>query len=268
MNRKEETIETLDVPTQRRGDTAHAGTLIVNADDWGRDAENTDRTLDCVLHGAVSSVSAMVFMEDSQRASVVALERGVDAGLHLNFTTGFSAPKTPARLIDHQTRLSSYLRRQRLAQIVYHPGLAGSFEYVVAAQLDEFFRIYGSAPKRLDGHHHMHLCANVVVGKLLPAGTIVRRNFSFQPGEKSYANRVYRGIIDRTLAKRHSLTDYFFSLPPLEPSSRLQRIFSLAKQFKVEVETHPVVSEEYKFLMGEEMLRMTAGVRAPVSGAR
>ncbi len=44
------------------------GVLIVNADDWGRDRETTDHTLECVVGGAVSSVSAMVFMEDSTRA--------------------------------------------------------------------------------------------------------------------------------------------------------------------------------------------------------
>ena len=38
--------------------------LIVNADDWGLDRQTTDRTLECCLPGAVSSVSAVVFMED------------------------------------------------------------------------------------------------------------------------------------------------------------------------------------------------------------
>jgi hypothetical protein len=111
----------------------------------------------------------------------------------------------------------------------------------------------------------MHLCANVLYGNLLPAGTVVRRNFSFRAGEKSYANRIYRRMIDRKLAKRYSLTQYFYSLPPLEPRSRLQRIFALAKEFSVEVETHPVVREEYDFLLSEEFLRMTASVRTPLS---
>src|SRR4029077_20103780 len=63
------------------------GVLIINADDWGRSQETTDRIAECVAHGAVSSVSAMVFMEDSERSAVIARERGIDAGLHLNFTT-------------------------------------------------------------------------------------------------------------------------------------------------------------------------------------
>jgi predicted glycoside hydrolase/deacetylase ChbG (UPF0249 family) len=267
MNVKAAAVDGLGEPTHVSGDPASVGWLMVNADDWGRDRENTDRTLDCVLYGAVATVSAMVFMEDSERAAAIASEKGINAGLHLNFTTRFSAPGASARLNEHQARLGKYLRRNRLAQALYHPGLANSFKYVVTAQLDEFSRLFGIAPTRLDGHHHMHLCANVLVKKLLPEGTMVRRNFSFQPGEKSYANRVYRRMIDRKLAARHSMTDYFFSLPPLEPASRLQRIFSLAQQFSVEVETHPVVPEEYKFLMSEEMLRLTSVARATASRA-
>src|SRR6266436_2569517 len=78
---------------------ASRGRLILNADDWGRDRDTTERTLECILRGAVSSASAMVLMEDSERASVLAREHGIDAGLHLNFTTPFSAANCPARLV-------------------------------------------------------------------------------------------------------------------------------------------------------------------------
>jgi hypothetical protein len=243
-------------------ETSH-GLLILNADDWGRDHTTTERTLECFLHGAISSVSAMVFMEDSERAAATAREQGIDVGIHLNLTTSFSAPETPARLIEHQTRLAEYLSRHRFAQVVFHPGLTNSFEYVVSAQMDEFVRLYGLGPKRLDGHHHMHLCANVLFERLLPSGTLVRRNFSFEPGEKSFLNRLYRRFVDRLLTRRHRLTDYFFSLPPLEPSARLERIFSLARQFTVEIETHPVRPEEYNFLMGREFAWLSENVRTP-----
>jgi hypothetical protein len=191
--------------------TSHTGLLILNADDWGRDAQNTNRALDCVLCGAVSSVSAMVFMDDSERAAAIARERGIDAGLHLNFTCQFSGRGTPARLIEHQQRLSRFLQWHRLAQTVFHPGLANSFRYVVSAQLDEFRRIYGEPPRRIDGHHHMHLCANVILQKLMLPPIIVRKNFDFQSGEKGLWNRMYRGLIDGILRRRHYLlTDFFF----------------------------------------------------------
>jgi hypothetical protein len=240
--------------------------LIVNADDWGQDAETTNRIVECAAHGAVSSVSAMVFMEDSERAAPIARERGIEAGLHLNLTTPFSAPRGAMRLMAHHRELGRYLLRHRLAQVVFHPGLVRSFEYVVAAQLDEFRRLYGADPDKLDGHHHMHLCENVLLQGLLPRGILIRRNFSFQRGEKSVWNRLYRRFVDSRLARRHRLTDYFFSLEPLEPLERLQRIFSLGRQSVVEVVAHPVKPEEHRFLVEGEILRQIGDVRiAPPS---
>jgi hypothetical protein len=228
-----------------------AGALIVNADDWGRDRETTNRTLDCVRCGTVSSVSAMMFMEDSERAAAITRDHGIDAGLHLNFTSHFSTPRISSQLVAHHKRLSQYLLQRRFHQLVFNPSLTRSFEYAVAAQHDEFTRLYGKEPERLDGHHHMHLCANVLLGGLLPPGTIVRRNFSFQSGEKSFANRCYRKSIDYILGRRHRLTDFFFSILPLAPTSRLQQILDLSQRYVVEVETHPQVPSEYAFLTGD-----------------
>jgi predicted glycoside hydrolase/deacetylase ChbG (UPF0249 family) len=241
--------------TGLHGETERPGQLILNADDWGRDRETTDRTAECIRCTTVSAVSAMVFMQDSERAAELAREIETDAGLHLNFTTAFSLPGCPARLAGRQQDVARYLLRHPLARLVFHPGLASSFEYVVAAQMEEYQRLYGVKPARIDGHHHMHLCANVRWAHLLPQGTLVRRNFSFRAGEKSWLNRYYRGAVDRQLARRHRLVDFLFSLPPLEPASRLQQIFATARQAVVELETHPVNAEEYRFLSGGEMLR-------------
>jgi predicted glycoside hydrolase/deacetylase ChbG (UPF0249 family) len=237
------------------------GCLIVNADDWGRDRETTDRTLDCLRCGTVSSVSAMVFMEDTPRAAGIAQDHGIDAGLHINFTSVFSGSGVSSQLREHQKRVSQYLLRNRFSQVVFHPGLIGSFEYVVEAQRDEFARLHGRDPDRLDGHHHMHLCANVLFGRLIPAGTKVRRNFSFRTGEKSRMNRLYRATIDRVLAKRHQLTDYFFALPPVEPQKNIDEILSVALRSVVELETHPVNPEEFRFLTNGEMIRRKGNIQ-------
>ncbi len=240
----------------RSGERIQAGLLMINADDWGRDQNTTDRTSECIRLGSVSSVSAMVFMQDSERAATVAQERGICVGLHLNFTTLFSTANVRPGLAEHQRQLLRYLRRHRLAQTLFHPGLMRSFDYVVKGQLEEFRRLYGTEPDRIDGHHHMHLCANVVLQKLLPFGTLVRRNFSFRKGEKGLCNRTYRRVVDSLLGRRHELMDFLFTLPPLEPE-RLDRIFSLARQFRVELETHPVIPEEYRFLTSGEIFHRT-----------
>jgi predicted glycoside hydrolase/deacetylase ChbG (UPF0249 family) len=241
--------------------------LIVNADDWGRDRDTTDRTLDCIRAGAVSSVSAMVYMDDSRRAADLARQGGIDTGLHLNFTTPFTGTRVPAQLRDAQERVARFLRRGRFASVMFHPGLAPCFTRVANAQLEEFERCYGAPPARIDGHHHMHLCSNVLLARLLPAGTVVRRNFSFAPGEKSILNRGYRGLVDRLLARRHSMTDFLFSLPPLEPASRLERIFALARDYVVEVETHPVRPDEYRFLTGGGVQGAATGYMTAASSA-
>lgn len=248
---------------ERSGDqtiSPSTGALIINADDWGRDSETTDRIFDCVRQGTVSSASAMVFMADSQRAADLALERQVDVGLHLNLTSPFTATEVPKLLLHHQQLVGRFLRRSRFAKIVFHPGLHRSFKYVVAAQFDEFQRLMGLEPRRIDGHHHMHLCANVLLANLLPHGTIARRSFSFQTGERSVANRLVRKLIDNRLAKQHRITDYFFSLPPFEPAERLERIVGLAKRSAVEVETHPVNPAEYRFLMNGSVFKLIGEV--------
>jgi hypothetical protein len=203
----------------------------------------------------------MVFMEDSERAATLARERKVNVGLHLNFTTPFSTPVPIGRLAEHHARVSGFLLRNRLSQVVYHPRLANSFEYLVATQVGEFRRIYGAEPDRIDGHHHMHLCANVLLGELMPARTLVRRNFSFVPGEKSWVNRFYRKSVDRLLKRRHWLVDYLFSLTPVEPPDRLRRIVSLARHAVVELETHPVNPDEYRFLTSGEIFSKLGDLR-------
>ena len=114
-------------------------------------------------------------------------------------------------------------------------------------------------PAGIDGHHHMHLCANVLLGGLLPSGTIARRNFSFQPAEKSALNRLYHTISDHASSPGGiGLPTFSFSLPPFDPPHRLQTIFRIARQSVVELETHPVNPEEYRFLIRGEILARAA----------
>ena len=63
------------------------------------------------------------------------------------------------------------------------------------------------------------------------------------------------------LARRNLLVDFFFSLEPLEPADRLQQIFSCARRFLVEVETHPVNVSEYQLLQSGEIYRRCGDVQ-------
>jgi chitin disaccharide deacetylase len=226
--------------------------LIINADDWGRSAAETEAALRCHKANRISSVSAMVFMDDSERAADLAKETQLDVGLHLNFSEELTDKRCSIKLKEYQERLIKFLRQNKFAQVVYNPFLRKAFAYSYRAQAEEFVRLFGKAPSRIDGHHHMHLCANVLLSNLIPAGTKMRRNFSFWTGEKILLNRTYRALIDRWLARRYRLADYFFDLTQCIQGKKLDRVAALAKSKSVELMTHPVVQSEADYLMSAE----------------
>ena len=226
--------------------------LIINADDWGSSREVTDIMVACFERGRITSVSGMVFMEDSERAADLARRYNFDVGLHVNFTQEFTARNVAMRLRESQGRIARFLTRNKYAQLLYNPALRREFRYVYDAQIQEFIKLYGARPSHFDGHRHMHLCTNMLVDGYIPTGERVRRSFSFWPGEKSLINRAYRTFVDFRLARSYQLTDFFFSLLQCLKSNRLARVTELARTSKVELMTHPVVSEEHAFLMSDE----------------
>jgi predicted glycoside hydrolase/deacetylase ChbG (UPF0249 family) len=224
--------------------------LTVNADDLGRSEKATDSILTCYRRKRIHTASAMVFMRDSQRSAQVAAEAGLGVGLHLNLIEEFTGESADPRLRDHHGRVVAYLRGRRLNQVVYNPFLRRSFEYVFKAQWDEFCRLYGREPRRLDGHHHMHLCMNMVASLHIPHGVRVRRSFTFGPGEKGIINRGYRRLIDTRLKARYGCSDCFFSIVPME-TQRLRRLIGMAREADVELMVHPEIENEREFLLGE-----------------
>ena len=226
--------------------------LIINADDWGRSRAETDAALRCYQEERITSVSAMMFMEDSERAAELAKENELDVGLHLNFAEPFTGKNHPPKLDQYHGRIVRYLMGNRYAQLVYNPSLRKEFAYSYKAQAAEFVRLFGRPPSHIDGHHHMHLCANIRVSKVIPAGMKMRRNFSFWPGEKVWLNRTYRALVDRWLARRYQLSDYFFDLTQCIQQKKMDRLEVLAKSNSVELMTHPIVHAEMDYLMSDE----------------
>ena len=226
--------------------------LIINADDWGRSVGETDAALGCYKGGRITSVSAMVFMEDSERAAELAKENELDVGLHLNFTDKFTTNQYLQTLGNYHSEIVRFLRGNKYSQLLYNPFLRRDFAYSYEAQVEEFARLYRKPPSHIDGHHHMHLCANVLLSNTIPAGAKLRRNFSFWPGEKSMLNRTYRWLVDRWLARRYCLADYFFDLTQCIRGEKLDRVAALAKSSNVELMTHPIVNEEEEYLMSDE----------------
>jgi chitin disaccharide deacetylase len=233
--------------------------LIINADDLGRTKLATNNILSCFKNDRLTSTSAMMFMEDSERSADMALESSLDVGLHLNFTAKFSSP-VKTMLQEYQQRISVFLLRNKYCLLLYNPLLRNHFDYVYKAQYEEFIRLYNIIPTHIDGHHHMHLCTNMIIDKLIPSGFKVRRNFSFAPGEKSLLNRFYRYTVDKILTRRYICTDFFFNIPLVTQLARLQRIANLANASNVELMVHPEDESEYDFLMSDEYFQIISEV--------
>ncbi len=225
--------------------------VIITADDYGKNRHATDSIYECFSKQRITSASAMVFMEDSARAASIASESNLELGLHLNFTMPFDAPEIPSGVRKKQVKVISYLASHKLAQAIYNPFSSDAFRFLYNAQVEEFMKLYGRAPDFYNGHHHMHLCANMLRDKLIQNGTRVRRTFKFERGEKNLINRLYRSFIDSTISERYISTDRFFSIAPVRDQDRLKKIFKYAKSETVEIEVHPENTEEKEFLLSE-----------------
>jgi chitin disaccharide deacetylase len=234
--------------------------LIINADDLGRSEMETDLAVDCYLKRRVTSATAMVFMKDSERAADLAKAKAMDVGLHINLCEMFTGQYVPVRLREYHDTICRFLGKSKYALLLYHPLLKNAFQYVFLSQKEEFIRLYGHPPSHMDGHKHMHLASNMLLGKIIPAGTKVRRSFTFFPDEKGIVNRAYRKSIDFLLGRRYRLVNYFFALP-LYDSKRLENIMDLAKISNVELMTHPNFSNQYNYLMSEEYMKAISKVQ-------
>jgi chitin disaccharide deacetylase len=226
--------------------------IIINADDWGRSQFETNAALDCYRKGRITSVSAMVFMQDSERAANLAKESGIDVGLHLNLSQRYDGSVSDASAVKAQDRIVQFMTRSKYAVLFYQPFLREQFNDVYKSQEKEFVRLYGKPPTHVDGHQHRHLCANVLVDGVIPRGMKVRRNFTYLPGEKSPLNRSYRQMLDKWLGRRYRLADYFVSLGECLKLQRLGRIVEFAKAGTLELMTHPAHQNEQTWLSSDD----------------
>src|SRR5215831_10729469 len=106
--------------------------LIINADDWGRSRAETDAALECYSNGLISSATAMVFMEDSERAAGLAQKSGIPLGLHLNLVQEFNGP-VPENVRKDHNRVCRFLKRGKFAFLLYNPFLRDQFRRVYQA---------------------------------------------------------------------------------------------------------------------------------------
>jgi predicted glycoside hydrolase/deacetylase ChbG (UPF0249 family) len=240
------------------------GLLIVNADDWGYDAPTTDAIRGLWEQGRITSTSAMVYMEDSERAAAIAREVGIPTGLHLNLSEPYSGSPIPADVRERQARLAAKYTGTglRLRRWVYDPWVRADVEDCIADQLARFLALYGDRPTHLDGHMHAHLSPNVLFARTLSPGTKVRNSLDRTDSRWSplaFPRRLRR----RLLANRFNSTERLFD------ATDWRTAFALAKTCSVELMVHPVLrdsslllSEEWSSALADKALGSFADLRA------
>lgn len=235
-----------------------SGLLVVNADDYGAASATTDAVLDCFAARAISSTTAMVWMQDSERAAELARERGLAVGLHLNLTMEFDGPAVPAEVAERQARLvRTFGRSLPLTRWVFRPLLHGRVRVAVADQLRRFEELYRRAPTHVDGHNHVHLNPNVL--RALPAGIKLRTSHDFE-GRLGDSPKVLRRAL---LRRRFVTTDSFFSIRSLHPrlgGEGLVSALERSRERSVEVMVHPHWQDEYELLTAPDWREAIAGL--------
>jgi predicted glycoside hydrolase/deacetylase ChbG (UPF0249 family) len=243
------------------------GLLIVNADDLGYDAHHTDCIRECLTARRITSATAMVYMEDSDRASAILKNADLGIGLHLNLSEAFTDSATPARVRARQARLLSRFhdsRPRRLHRWLYDPLIKAAVERSIADQFQRFQELYGKPPTHVDGHQHVHLSPNVFLTGAIPRGMRMRNTLHRDPVRRLSLG-VARTIRQRAISARFCTTDHLFDINDVDPRrlapGQASPWLRFADSAAVEVMAHPGFPHEFDCLMSSEWEKALAGRR-------
>jgi predicted glycoside hydrolase/deacetylase ChbG (UPF0249 family) len=241
--------------------------LIVNADDLGYNAHHTDTTLECLTARRITSATAMVYMEDSDRASAILKHADLGIGVHLNLSEAFTDPRTPRGVRARQARLLSRFHEhgpRRLRRWLYDPLIQAEVERSIADQFQRFQELYGRPPTHVDGHQHVHLSPNVFLARAIPSGTAFRNSLNRYPVTRS-AVGIARTVRQRAISARFRSTDHLFDINDVDPRplapGQADHWLRLADSAAVEVMAHPGFPQEFDCLMSPEWEEALEGRR-------
>jgi predicted glycoside hydrolase/deacetylase ChbG (UPF0249 family) len=237
-----------------------AGLLIVNADDWGGTAAATDRIAECFAAGAITSASAMMWMDDADRAASLDSRQRPPLGLHLNVVQPFDGPDVPPAVRDRQARVCDALTRSsRFRRAGFDPRLLAIVRRCVGDQLQRFAELYGRRPTHIDGHEHGHLQPTVLA--VLPRDLPIRAPKDVRP-PGALPVRLAREARRRLLRARFRTPRAMYAIENVHPrlgGTGWEAVVERARREPVEVMVHP----EHD---GERELLLSPGWGADVAG--
>ena len=224
--------------------------LIVNADDFGWNRAATDLTVGCFAAGQITSTTALVHMEDSERAAELGREGDFPIGLHLNLTDPYTGREVPAAERERQAAACRIFGGGglKVRSWTYDPRISGLVEDAISDQLERFRALFGREPTHVDGHNHVQVCPNVVRARAL-AGFKLRNALWAWPSDRgamAYARAARRALT----ARRFLSPRYFLDIAELHrlPAGQAAARLDLARESSVEVMCHPGFDHELEAL--------------------
>lgn len=225
--------------------------LIVNADDFGWNRDATDLTLECFAAGRITSTTALMHMEDSDRAAPLAQAAGLPTGLHLNLTDPFTDPAAPTPVRERQAEACRAFADLRLRSWTYDPRIQRLLDDAIRDQLERFRELFEAEPTHVDGHNHVQVCPNVALSRVLRGMKMRNAHWSW-PAVRSAMGRA-RAARRALTARSHLTTRYFLDVSELHrmPPEALAGRVGLSRETSVEVMCHPGFDHELEALRSD-----------------
>lgn len=222
--------------------------LIINADDFGMDAETYNTTVDCFEAGLLTSATIMVGCEASAQAYEYASQnrKRFSFGLHFNIVDGFRPVADSDTSLCDQPGAFRESENQRYAALIGRLKL-DDIRREFRLQLEEL-RDHHVEVTHVDSHGHLHKFPSVIYSlrqEMQRAGvTWVRRpqNMFLNPnGKRRMVNNVFTipfwGLM---------CTDYYCAVDQLD-GTWSNRLPAMLPDGLSEVSVHPGRAEAWRF---------------------
>jgi predicted glycoside hydrolase/deacetylase ChbG (UPF0249 family) len=237
--------------------------VIVNADDFGYDADTVSATVALMRSGAVTSATIMANMPGSMEAiRFAARERGRGFGVHLTFA-GSAGERPIGRASDCRTLLGED-GGFAAPRVVRLRALAGRIrvQHVVSEALAQlsFIADHGVSLSHVDTHHHLHTFEpfRSAIGQVLPRFGIKCVRSAQNVRALIQPWRPVRWTGRRTAAAIRSAfltTDWFVMLDRGRPSAWWERCGTIfAAGGSLEFGCHPGAVESWRRLEHESVV--------------
>lgn len=220
--------------------------IIVNADDFGKDASTTEAILRCLRAGNITHTTCMVNMPYCAEAMRLAKENGVldRIGLHVNLTEGIPLTdgiKKFSLFCDSAGQFNGARYRSGLKTRFLLPlEVQQAVKTEVEAQAKRFVEL-GGALMHADSHHHVHFdwsVGRIVVPKLKAMGfRTVRIGYNVGNGRRLPV-RIYRAIYNKWIrCQIGARSDWFCSYPGYQNETEKWK----NRSGTVEIMVHPMI---------------------------